>query len=66
MQNEKGEVEKLSEEDQKKLETEVIDRLASEGLRTIGIAYREFVPFDAHTHQVRWTSRQGHLLKTNI
>ncbi|XP_071523902.1 plasma membrane calcium-transporting ATPase 3-like isoform X2 [Panulirus ornatus] len=53
--NDKGEVEKLSEDDQKKLEVEVIDKLASEGLRTIGLAYREFVPFDAHTHQTEIT-----------
>ncbi|XP_042229186.1 plasma membrane calcium-transporting ATPase 3-like isoform X2 [Homarus americanus] len=49
--NEKGEVEKLSIEDQKRLERDVINPMASDGLRTIGIAYRDFVPFDANMNQ---------------
>ncbi|ROT70122.1 calcium-translocating P-type ATPase, PMCA-type, partial [Penaeus vannamei] len=50
--NEKGEVETLSIEDQKKIEIDVIDRLASEGLRTIGLAYKDFVPYHAELSQV--------------
>ncbi|XP_042884673.1 plasma membrane calcium-transporting ATPase 2-like isoform X1 [Penaeus japonicus] len=50
--NEKGEVETLSIEDQKKIEVDVIDRLASEGLRTIGLAYKDFVPYHAELSQV--------------
>nr|XP_053646869.1 plasma membrane calcium-transporting ATPase 4-like [Cherax quadricarinatus] len=50
--NKQGEVTRLSMEEQKRLEKDVIDRMASEGLRTIGIAYRDFVPFEGKMNQV--------------
>ncbi|KAK8747723.1 hypothetical protein OTU49_016556, partial [Cherax quadricarinatus] len=51
--NKQGEVTRLSMEEQKRLEKDVIDRMASEGLRTIGIAYRDFVPFEGKMNQMR-------------
>ncbi|XP_045126514.1 plasma membrane calcium-transporting ATPase 4-like [Portunus trituberculatus] len=53
--NEKGDAEKLSEEDQRELELDIIEKLASDGLRTIGLAYRDFVPFDASVNQTSIT-----------
>ncbi|XP_050710022.1 plasma membrane calcium-transporting ATPase 2-like isoform X2 [Eriocheir sinensis] len=53
--NEKGEVEKLTEDDQRELENEVIEKLAGDGLRTIGLAYRDFVPFDNDMNQTMIT-----------
>lgn len=46
-------MEKLTEDDQRELESEVIEKLACDGLRTIGLAYRDFVPFDADMNQVQ-------------
>ncbi|XP_068205646.1 plasma membrane calcium-transporting ATPase 4-like [Palaemon carinicauda] len=49
--NHKGEVERLSQQDQKALETDVVNTLASQGLRTIGLAYRDLVPFQPALNQ---------------
>nr|XP_045625379.1 plasma membrane calcium-transporting ATPase 2-like isoform X2 [Procambarus clarkii] len=51
--NKQGEVAKITMEEQKQLERDVINRMASEGLRTIGVAYRDFVPFEANMNQTK-------------
>ncbi|XP_064094665.1 plasma membrane calcium-transporting ATPase 2-like isoform X5 [Macrobrachium nipponense] len=49
--NSKGEVERLNQNDQKNLEVDVVNTLACQGLRTIGIAYRDLVPFQPALNQ---------------
>ncbi|XP_066944457.1 plasma membrane calcium-transporting ATPase 3-like [Macrobrachium rosenbergii] len=49
--NSKGEVERLTQNDQKDLEVDVVNNLACQGLRTIGIAYRDLVPYQAAINQ---------------
>ena len=47
-----GRSEKFSMQDQQMLESDVIDLMACEGLRTIGIAYKDFLINPTDSNQV--------------
>jgi len=47
-----GKVEKFSKENQDRLVADVIEPMACDGLRTIAIAYKDFVPHKADEHEV--------------
>lgn len=49
-----GKLEKLTKDMQDRIVKEVIEPMASDGLRTISIAYRDFVPSKAEINQVHY------------
>ena len=48
-----GQLEKFTPSMQERLVRDVIEPMACDGLRTIGVAYRDFVPGKAEINQVR-------------
>lgn len=60
-----GKLERFSKSDQDRLVTDVIEPMACDGLRTISIAYKDFVPGKAEENQVlsntepEWEDEQG-------
>ena len=51
-----GKLEKFTREYQDRLVKEVIEPMACDGLRTIAVAYRDFVPGKAEINQVHFDS----------
>jgi len=49
-----GKLEKFTREQQDRLVRDVIEPMASDGLRTIAVAYRDFVPGKAEINQVHY------------
>ena len=49
-----GKLEKFTREQQDRLVRDVIEPMASDGLRTIAVAYRDFVPGKAEVNQVHY------------
>jgi len=49
-----GKLEKFTREHQERLVREVIEPMACDGLRTIAVAYRDFVPGKAEINQVHY------------
>ncbi len=47
-----GKVEKFPKESQDRLVSDVIEPMACDGLRTIAVAYKDFVPHKAEDHEV--------------
>lgn len=52
--NSVGEAEILTNSNRQKLIDEVVERMASNGLRTICLAYRDFVPSNASINQTTY------------
>lgn len=48
-----GKLERFTKEQADKLVTDVIEPMACDGLRTIGVAYKDFVPHKAEENEVQ-------------
>ena len=57
--NSNDEPERFTENDLQKLVKDVIEPMASNGLRTICLAYRDFVPNDARINQTEYSEESG-------
>lgn len=57
--NSKDEPERFTENDLQRLVKDVIEPMASNGLRTICLAYRDFVPRDARINQTEYSEESG-------
>jgi Ca2+ transporting ATPase len=50
----RGELKKMTKDMQDRLVRDIIEPMACEGLRTLSVAYRDFVPYKAEINQVHY------------
>ncbi|CAG0912528.1 unnamed protein product [Notodromas monacha] len=62
----KGELKKMTKDMQDRIVREVIEPMACDGLRTLSVAYRDFVPHKAEINQVHYETEPNWEDETNI
>ncbi|CAG0922171.1 unnamed protein product [Notodromas monacha] len=62
----RGELKKMTKDMQDKLVRDVIEPMACDGLRTLSVAYRDFVPHKAEINQVHYETEPNWEDETNI